>query len=69
MNTTKVSTSLNIDPILSPFLLQFLESAHPMASEETGGAETATETGDGATPSKIDSEEDADETGTDDDKD
>jgi hypothetical protein len=52
-----------------PFLLLFLEAAQPVASEETVGAETETETGDGTGPPKMDSVEDEDETGTDDDKD
>jgi len=70
MNAT---TSFPVQPtsasVASFFLLQFLEVAHPVASELTGGAETETETGDGAVPTRIDSEEDEDETGTDDDKD
>lgn len=51
------------------FLLQFLEVAHPVANEQTAGAETETETGDGTEPAKQDSEEDEDETGTDEDED
>ena len=54
---------------ITPFLLLFLEAAQPTASEETVGAETETETGDGTGPTKMDSVEDVDETGTDDDKD
>ena len=67
--TTSTQTLLIPDHALFPFLLRFLEVAHPVASEETAGAETETETGDGTKPAKKDSEEDEDETGTDDDED
>ncbi|MBV9689511.1 MAG: hypothetical protein JO202_07350 [Ktedonobacteraceae bacterium] len=68
--TTSTQTSLTSEPVPFPFLLQFLEAAHPVASEETVGAPTETETGeDGTKPTEIDSVEDEDVTGTDDDED
>lgn len=56
-------TSLTQTPMLTPFFLQFLEISCQLASEQTGGAATSTETGDGAVPPRTDTEEDEDETG------
>jgi hypothetical protein len=45
-----------------PFLLRFLEeSAATLEAEQTGGAQTSTQTGDGTGPTTIDSVEDEDE--------
>jgi hypothetical protein len=45
-----------------PFLLHFLEASQPNCGEQTGGALTSTETGDGTGPTTTDSVEDEDET-------
>jgi tetratricopeptide (TPR) repeat protein len=50
-------------------LKRHLEASQPVASEETVGTETKTEIGNGIGPTKMDSVEDKDKTGTDDDKD
>jgi len=44
-----------------PFLLRFLESVAMVKAEQTGGAQTSTQTGDGTGPTTIDSVEDEDE--------
>ena len=68
--TTAMQTSLPLNSVPFPFLLRFLEVAHPVASEQTVGAPTETETGeDGTKPTETDSVEDEDVTGTDDDED
>lgn len=48
--------------LLIPFILHFLEAATPIYGEQTGGAPTSTETGDGNGPTKIDTVEDEDVT-------
>jgi hypothetical protein len=66
---TPIHLPFTSDATLTPFLFLFLEVAQPLASEQTAGAETETETGDSTKPTKMDSVEDEDETGTDDGKD
>lgn len=53
-----------MEPCISlpvPFLLRFLETVPVLDGEQTGGAETSTQTGDGTSPPTIDSVEDEDE--------
>lgn len=52
---------LNTDSRPMPFLLRFLEAAAVLDGDQTGGAQTSTQTGDGAGPTTTDSVEDEDE--------